>query len=521
MLITFKVNSFGDIRKAVFNSKEFIVVPMVALVEGLLKDDAGSNFLVPGDQIVYATDSWNGRPLTLNHPTFLNPYTGRASYVPANSPDMLEKFEIGKVFNAQVVQEKNSTGQDVVKLKVESWIDPTRLDSVNNAADLIERFNSGEQVEVSTGFFSRLDQTNGFYNGSQYDYSVIDLKPDHIAILQKGLDGRCDWSMGCGLRANSETYIVKDVTMDGKTNTVDQKGQPLNVNCGGCANANSANPATGVADASNVKANSADDSVNIVINKSKLSQVLSLFGLGPFLKGDASTTNTSSPTDIGLVTNVDGNVTKTDSKSEPKSENDKTSNQLKTNSEDNMSGINTTNNTNKSDADKAKEAATMKQNSAQTTQPDQTKVASADSTVGAADAAVLAELAASKREEEVKTNSDNTTKVTPVTPMTMEQFMSSAPPEIAAVLKQGVALRNNAAKNMIKVILENKNNKLSELQLNAMPFDTLEAMYSLAKVEETQANYAGMGGQYDYGTNSKRNDEFQAPEAPRPFDPVN
>ena len=54
-------------------------------------------------------ETWNGVPVTINHPT-----DERGNYVSANSPDMIAKFEIGRIFNAEIVDGK---------LKAEAWLD--------------------------------------------------------------------------------------------------------------------------------------------------------------------------------------------------------------------------------------------------------------------------------------------------------------------------------------------------------------------------------------------------------------
>lgn len=177
-----------ELRREQLDGKEYIILPMVALVQGTFAcaNCSGANF--------YATaewgknvGAWNGRPVTLGHPQ------RDGAYVSAASPDVWEKERIGTLFNARVV--------DGEKLHVEAWIDPDALVRAG-ADDLIERIEAGDQIEVSTGTWMDEVPRIGSHNGREYRAVASNFQPDHVAILMNEV-GACSWADGCGVRVAS------------------------------------------------------------------------------------------------------------------------------------------------------------------------------------------------------------------------------------------------------------------------------------------------------------------------------
>lgn len=178
-------------RTETFNDREYLVVPVVALVEGVVHAmNAGSPEFVAAEEFSRAPQGWNGRPLFYGHPM------NGDSPVSGNSPDVLEEKAIGLVFNTRLKSKK---------LSMEAWIDVEKAKEV--APDLIDRVNKGDAIEISVGVFVETDDTEGIFEGKKYLGAWHDIVPDHLALLPKGDEGACSVEMGCGVRAAKGAHV--------------------------------------------------------------------------------------------------------------------------------------------------------------------------------------------------------------------------------------------------------------------------------------------------------------------------
>lgn len=195
------VINFEASRQERFMSRRHLVIPVVALVEGVL---TASN--APGPELALASefgkypDSWDGRPVVMNHPK-----DGSAS-----TPEILERAALGMLFNTFV---------EDGKLKSEIWVD---IDRTMNMSDEIQetvtRLKSGEIVEVSIGAHLDIAPGKGMHNGEAYDGIWTNVVPDHLALLSVGLEGACSIEDGCGtprLNAAGEIEMEGTTLMDG------------------------------------------------------------------------------------------------------------------------------------------------------------------------------------------------------------------------------------------------------------------------------------------------------------------
>lgn len=184
------LNAIADtsaIRTEMFLDKEYLVVPVVALVEGV---HHASN--APGPELALASEfgkwpqGWNGRPVVLNHPVEGS----------ANSPEVLEKQAFGTLFNTEL---------DGTKLKSEMWIDPERVEALGGVtAETVKRLEEGEFVEVSIGAYMAVIPGEGTFDGEDYEGIWAGIIPDHLALLPEGVSGACSIEDGCGApRLNS------------------------------------------------------------------------------------------------------------------------------------------------------------------------------------------------------------------------------------------------------------------------------------------------------------------------------
>jgi len=172
-----------EIRTALFEKREHIVVPVIALVEGVIHAiNADSPELVLAEELAKAPQGWNGRPIVGNHPA-----SGDMK-ISANAPRVLEENAFGIIFNTKL---------DDTKLKLEAWLDPEKAEKTGNL-ETLERIKNGEMVEVSVGVFVINEKEEGVHKGKNYNYIWRNITPDHLAMLPEGSEGACNNEMGCG-----------------------------------------------------------------------------------------------------------------------------------------------------------------------------------------------------------------------------------------------------------------------------------------------------------------------------------
>lgn len=167
----------SDIRRETFDGDQYVVYPVV-----MLKHTVVNGSLVELDDLI--SQSWNGVPVTVNHPTI------KGNDVSANHPEVLAKFEVGRIFNASL---------DGDKLKAEVWIDVNKANS--KFPDLLVQMEKSD-MEVSTGYFALDIPNEGTFDNKTHKNQHKDIKPDHLALLPDDI-GACSFEDGCGIRANA------------------------------------------------------------------------------------------------------------------------------------------------------------------------------------------------------------------------------------------------------------------------------------------------------------------------------
>lgn len=180
------VGATGAIRTAAYNNRDHLVVPAVALMQGVIWPvNAQTPEFVPLSVLRQAPQGWNGRPCVGDHPA-----RGRA-LISANEPAVLEAESFGQIFNTRIVDDR---------LVVEAWLDPEKAMRVGKAAvRVLERVRAGEPVEVSVGAFVTVEMVDGQYQGKAFKAKWTSLVPDHLALLPEGTRGACSVAMGCGM----------------------------------------------------------------------------------------------------------------------------------------------------------------------------------------------------------------------------------------------------------------------------------------------------------------------------------
>lgn len=174
-----------------FKGKEYLVVPVVIITEGVL-----NNILYNYYAMLSSTNLWNGIPVVINHPE---------DGFSANKPEVLEEQGVGFLYNTTFQENEMKKGQ----LKSEIWFDRDELSKL--APDILERVKNLEMIEVSTGLMLDLIWANGSeFSGKSFQFVGEDFKPDHLAILPYE-KGSCSIADGCGIRTNKENMLKSNV----------------------------------------------------------------------------------------------------------------------------------------------------------------------------------------------------------------------------------------------------------------------------------------------------------------------
>ncbi len=202
------------VRHETFEGRDHLVVPVIAIKEAVLNGQ-----LALFEEFAAYAAAWEGVPLPIYHPE------KDGQRVTANTPDILQKQVVGRLFNVK-------TDSADLSLKGEMWIDVLKAQASNDGKEIIRRFENGEAVEVSTGYFADLEMTAGSKNGKAYSAIQRNMRPDHLALLPNKV-GACNWSMGCGApRVNDDAvtngvkFLVTEKDGTGHLPVTDTAGKP-------------------------------------------------------------------------------------------------------------------------------------------------------------------------------------------------------------------------------------------------------------------------------------------------------
>lgn len=199
------------LRTETFRGKEYTVVPVIAVVEGVLQG-VNSEFpeLAVASEFGKHPASWDGRPVMMNHPSI------NGVFVSASIHSVLEDFQMGFLANTRL---------DDKKLKTEAWIDNEAIAALSGEPkQTMDRILLGEVVDVSVGAFMDIVEQAGTYGGNAYQGIWSNVVPDHLAFLSANVQGACTVEAGCGApRVNSSA--------DGKSTVVLRMVKPLSGAC--------------------------------------------------------------------------------------------------------------------------------------------------------------------------------------------------------------------------------------------------------------------------------------------------
>ena len=172
-----------QIETKLLEGRRHFVVPVVMVVEGVLKGSRGA-FFYPADELRRSVPHWNGRPCVVYHPSM------KFSFA-AGNPEVFTAQRVGTIFNARFEDRA---------LKAEAWLDVARLGAVDWR--VLEAVQKGRVMEVSTGLFTENEGVSGTWGGRPYTAVARNYRPDHLAILPD-LRGACSVEDGAGLCRNA------------------------------------------------------------------------------------------------------------------------------------------------------------------------------------------------------------------------------------------------------------------------------------------------------------------------------
>lgn len=192
----------GKVRRETVNGRKYLVAPVVAVKEGILNYEDGTEF-IPADEIKNSVDLWNGVDLPIGHPEM------HGQSVSAKNKVVVDKNAVGRMWNAHYEDKK---------LKGELWIDIKKCENMGETArEVISKLENEKPIDVSTAYRRTADISTGEYDGGNYDTIQRDLRPDHLALLPHGT-GNMSWSDGVGTpRLNEGDYMKLNVRSTART----------------------------------------------------------------------------------------------------------------------------------------------------------------------------------------------------------------------------------------------------------------------------------------------------------------
>lgn len=173
------------VRHDSMEGREFIVVPMVILTEGVHNGSDGPLYYPP-DELSKTPAIWNHKPVVVYHPEM------NGAGVSACSPDIITSHKVGVMMNTKF--EKG-------RLRSEAWIERDRANSVDDR--IMVAVEAGEMMELSTGVFVDCEDKTGDWNGENYVGVARNFRPDHLALLPDKI-GACSIKDGAGFLRNQE-----------------------------------------------------------------------------------------------------------------------------------------------------------------------------------------------------------------------------------------------------------------------------------------------------------------------------
>lgn len=175
--IKFIINQTAKATRTQRDGRQFLVVPVVGLMEGVFNGE-----FVSAEELARFPQSWNGRPVLIGHPK-----NEAGDFISANSIALL----------AEVAGQIWDTDFSEGKLKFNVWLDEATTKSIEGGGALLQRLSSGQIIEGSTAYFRQLLDQAGTMDGESFAGKAVNLVPDHFVFLLD-TEGACSIDDGCG-----------------------------------------------------------------------------------------------------------------------------------------------------------------------------------------------------------------------------------------------------------------------------------------------------------------------------------
>ncbi len=190
-------NFVGKVRHDQMGGRDYLVAPMIMMVEGVLNGTAGP-VLYKGEDMGRFPSAWNNKPLVVYHPEM----NGKG--ISACDPDILTSQGIGVIMNARV-ETIQLDGNDRAALKAEAWFEEERANAIDGR--IMEAVQNKTPMELSTGLFIELEKEEGKFNGKDYIGIAQNYQPDHLALLPD-IKGACSIADGAGFLMNEAGDVI-------------------------------------------------------------------------------------------------------------------------------------------------------------------------------------------------------------------------------------------------------------------------------------------------------------------------
>lgn len=203
------------VRNDTMEGRDFVVVPMVMITEGVHRGSNGS-LLYTKNELAKLPGTWNGKPVVVNHPEI----QGRG--VSACSPEIYTTYKVGVIMNAKL-----DTRSKPARLLAEAWLEEDRVNKIDKR--ILNAIEKGQMMEVSTGLFSDNEMVEGEHgtgvSKKKYGGIVKNIRPDHLAILPDKR-GACSIADGAGFLRNAfeDAGVDLDKLDDAVTETLERLG---------------------------------------------------------------------------------------------------------------------------------------------------------------------------------------------------------------------------------------------------------------------------------------------------------
>ena len=191
-LLTNRADS-ADYHYEELDGTEYLVVDRVPIGRPMQLDGG----YIPEDVWEATAADWQNVPLPVGHPQ-----DAWGNNLSANTPDVIDEAVIGRSFNAEY-------DPGTQKLYTDLWINHEKARAKGGLYEsVVEQIENGDGLEVSTAY-AGFDGDPGIYDGEHHDEVLVDIRPDHVAVLPDELDdGRCSRADGCGIAANAAANEV-------------------------------------------------------------------------------------------------------------------------------------------------------------------------------------------------------------------------------------------------------------------------------------------------------------------------